>query len=167
MFELESRVVADIDKIKDRTLRITAKQWREKRSLDANAYYWVLLSRLAEKIDVSKPRMHNLILRRYGQNLIIDDEPVHMVLPATDEAEEIALEAETFHVRPTSQIKQGNDGKVYRTYTVLLGSSDYDTREMKELIDGLIEECKEQEIETLPPEELARMMKDYEEKHRK
>ena len=45
-FELESDVSSLIDKMKDKPLRITVKQWREKRSLDANAYYWVLLSRL-------------------------------------------------------------------------------------------------------------------------
>ena len=83
------------------------------------------------------------------------------------EAEETALEAESFHIRPTSQVKQGKDGKMYRTYTVLAGSSTYDTKEMSELINGLVSECKEQGIETLTPDELARMMKDYEENHKK
>ena len=56
---------------------------------------------------------------------------------------------------------------MYRTYTVLAGSSTYDTKEMSELINGLVSECKEQGIETLTPDELARMMKDYEENHKK
>ena len=34
---------------------------------------------------------------------------------------------------------------------------------MSELINGLVAECKEQGIETLPPDELARMMAEYEE----
>ena len=38
---------------------------------------------------------------------------------------------------------------------------------MSELINGLVAECKEQGIETLPPDELARMMAEYEENHRK
>lgn len=50
---------------------------------------------------------------------------------------------------------------------MLAGSSTYDTKEMSELINGLVAECKEQGIETLPPEELARMMAEYEENHRK
>ena len=166
-FELESDVSSSIDKMKDKPLRIIAKQWREKRSLDANAYYWVLLSRLAEMAGISKPRAHNLMLRRYGQNLMIAGQMAYLVVPDTTEAEETALEAETFHIRPTSQVKQGKDGKAYRTYTVLAGSSTYDTKEMSELINGLVAECKEQGIETLPPEELARMMAEYEENHRK
>ena len=156
-FELESDVSSSIDKMKDKPLRIIAKQWREKRSLDANAYYWVLLSRLAEVAGISKPRAHNLMLRRYGQNLMIAGQMAYLVVPDTTEAEETALEAETFHIRPTSQVKQGKDGKAYRTYT----------KEMSELINGLVAECKEQGIETLPPDELARMMAEYEENYRK
>ena len=166
-FEFDSDVSAAIDKIKDKLLRITVKLWRDKRSLDANSYYWVLLSRLAEAVGISKPRAHNLMLRKYGQNLVIDSQIAFLVIPDTEEAEETALEAESFHIRPTSQVKQGKDGKAYRTYTVLAGSSTYDTKEMSELINGLITECKEQGIETLPPDELARMMAEYEENHRK
>ena len=166
-FEFDSDVSAAIDKIKDKLLRITVKLWRDKRSLDANSYYWVLLSRLAEAVGISKPRAHNLMLRKYGQNLVIDSQIAFLVIPDTEEAEETALEAESFHIRPTSQVKQGKDGKLYRTYTVLAGSSTYDTKEMSELINGLVSECKEQGIETLTPDELARMMKDYEENHKK
>ena len=39
------------------------------------------------------------------------------------------------------------------------GSSVYDTAQMSRLIDYIIEECKEQEIETLPPDELS-LLKD-------
>lgn len=166
-FEFDSDVSAAIDKIKDKLLRITVKLWRDKRSLNANSYYWVLLSRLAEAVGISKPRAHNLMLRKYGQNLVIDSQIAFLVIPDTEEAEETALEAESFHIRPTSQVKQGKDGKMYRTYTVLAGSSTYDTKEMSELINGLVSECKEQGIETLTPDELARMMKDYEENHKK
>lgn len=166
-FEFDSDVSAAIDKIKDKLLRITVKLWRDKRSLDANSYYWVLLSRLAEAVGISKPRAHNLMLRKYGKNLVIDSQIAFLVIPDTEEAEETALEAESFHIRPTSQVKQGKDGKMYRTYTVLAGSSTYDTKEMSELINGLVSECKEQGIETLTPDELARMMKDYEENHKK
>lgn len=43
----------------------------------------------------------------------------------------------------------------------------YDTAEMSHLIDGLIDECKAAGIETLPPEELDRMMEEYEEYRKK
>lgn len=37
------------------------------------------------------------------------------------------------------------------------GSSEYDTKQMSRLIDLIIDECKEQGIETLTPDEIARM----------
>lgn len=160
-FRLDSDVSGQIDALRDKTLRVTAKQWRERRSLDANAYYWVLVSKLAEAARISKPRCHNLMLRRYGQNLIIDGAGAYIRIPDTDAAEEMALEASDYHIRPTSQVVDGTDGIRYRTYVMLAGSSSYNTAEMSHLIDGVVSECKEAGIETLPPDELARMMQEY------
>ena len=139
----------------------------KKRSLDANAYYWVLIAKLAEAMHISKPRAHNLMLRRYGQNLTIDGHGAYIRIPDTEKAEEMALEASEYHIRPTSQVVTGKDGVNYRTYIMLMGSRQYDTAEMSHLIDGLVDECKALEIETIPPDELARMMADYETNRRK
>ena len=51
----------------------------------------------------------------------------------------------------------GNDGIAYRTYIVLRGSSEYDSKEMSRLIEGLVETAKEQGIETLTPDELRKL----------
>lgn len=166
-FSLDQDISGEIEALKDKPLRITAKQWREKRSLDANAYYWVLLSKLAESLKISKPRAHNLMLRRYGQNMVIDGSGAYFRIPDTERAEEMALEASEYHIRPTSQVISGNDGVNYRTYVMLLGSSSYDTAQMSHLIDGLVEECKQMGIETATPEELERMLELYEQNRRK
>ena len=166
-FEVIQDISSQIQSLQDKQLRITAKQWREKRSLDANAYYWVLIEKLAEALHIYKPRCHNLMLRRYGQNLTIDGHGAYIRIPDTEKAEEIALEASEWHIRPTSEVVRGNDGINYRTYVMLMGSSQYDTAEMSHLIDGLVDECKALGIETLPPDELARMMADYEANRRK
>lgn len=166
-FQLDQDISGQLESIKEKPLRITAKQWREKRSLDANSYYWVLITKLAEAMHISKPRCHNLMLRSYGQNLTIDGHGAYIRIPDTEKAEEMALEASEYHIRPTSQVVTGNDGVNYRTYIMLMGSSQYDTAEMSHLIDGLVDECKAAGIETLPPDELARMMADYETNRRK
>lgn len=163
--ETSGAALQDARKLKDLpqlTIRIT--RYRAKRSLDANAYYWKLIAKLSEALKISKPRAHNLILRRYGQREELDGRPVLITVPDTEEAEKSALEAETYHIRPTSQTKTGRDGVTYRTYVLLRGSSTYNTREMSLLIEGLVSECKDSDIETLPPEELERIMKSYEEK---
>ncbi len=142
-------------------LDVDIKKHREKRSLDANAYYWNLASEAAESLHVSKPYIHNQMLRRYGQIALIDGQAIYAVLPDTDEAQKSVDEAQTYHLKPTSQIKEGKGGIMYRTYMMLKGSSEYDTKEMSQLIEGLVSECKEMGIETLPPVELKRMMEAY------
>ena len=133
---------------------------REKRSLTQNSYYWKLLSLTADKLKMSKPELHNRMLRKYGQRQYIGGLLVRIPIPDTEEAEEAALAAETFHITPTSDVKTGKDGRQYRTYLMLRGSSDYDTREMSVLLDGMINEAQQQDIETLTPMELERMRRD-------
>lgn len=152
---------------KNEKLAFTVKPWKKKRSLDANAYYWQLVTKLADKLNISKPHLHNILLRRYGQIEFIDGKMIYLVLPDSDDGSRQADEAETYHIKPTSEVKQGMDGMMYRTYLMLRGSSTYNTKEMSGLIEGLVSECKEQGIETIPPKELERMMEMYEKNWRK
>ena len=160
-FEVDGDIIAGIDQIKDKFLTVIAKQYRKKRSLDANGMYWKLLSELAEALKVSKPCMHNEMLRRYGQLEMIEGQCVPLRIPDTDEAYQKALEAEEYHIRPTSQTIERN-GKRDRVYYLLRGSHDYDTKEFSELLSGLISECKEHGIPTIAPDEFKRLMDAYE-----
>ena len=67
-FEVDGDIVAGLDQMRDKLLTIVTKVYRKKRSLDANGMYWKLLGELAEATHVSKPAMHNMLLRRYGFN---------------------------------------------------------------------------------------------------
>ncbi len=142
-------------------LDVEIKKRRKKRSLDANAYYWKLASEVADALHVSKSYIHNYLLRKYGQIEIIDGQGVYIVIPDTESAQKSVDEAQTYHLMPTSQVKEGKGGIMYRTYMMLKGSSEYDSKEMSCLIEGLIGECREMGIETIPPEELERMMAAY------
>lgn len=155
-FELEARPES-LEEFQDKKLVLEIKPYRKRRSLDANGYYWQLLGQLADTLRIPKNELHNRMLRQYGQLMIIDDQAVYTVLPDTEEAEKAIAGAETYHLKPTSQVKKGKGGRMYRTYMMIRGSSDYDTKEMSLLIGGLVEECKEQGIETMTSEELERM----------
>ena len=48
-FELDSFLPNMADTIRDVCLRLSVKKWKEKRSLDANAYYWQLNSQMARE----------------------------------------------------------------------------------------------------------------------
>ena len=56
---------------------------------------------------------------------------------------------------------------MYRTYMMLRGSHDYDTKEMSTLIDGVVSEAKELGIETMTPDRIKEMMAAYEERYSK
>ena len=130
---------------------------REKRSLNQNAYYHVLLGQVADKLRISKSRLHNDMLRHFGQTMMIDGRPVCVMLPDTTEAEETAYESETVHLKPTSATVTGANGLTYRQWKMLRGSHDYDTREMAILLDGIIQEARQLDIEVMTPAQLEDM----------
>lgn len=151
--EIDSDIREEYDKLKDKErLRIRIVQYRKKRSLDANAYYWTLLTKFADVIGLSNPEAHNMMLRGYGQSEIFDGRAVYVTIPDTEEAEKKVNNATDYHLAPTSQVRMGNDDVLYRTYRLLRGSRTYDTKEMSRLIDGLITCCKEAGI---PETEIA------------
>ena len=137
---------------------LQVKKHREKRSIDANSYYWLLLGKLAAHHKISNNYCHNKMLRSYGVFEEIDGRPVCVVIPDTDDAEKKADESETYHIKPTSQVKEGKDGKMYRTYILLKGSHDYDTAEMSRLISGLRDECTQVGIPVETPDEIAQLL---------
>jgi len=144
--------IADVDsKVYD------VVEHKEKRSLSQNAYYHVLLGKVADKLRISKRRLHNDLLSHFGQRMLIDDKPVIIYVPDTEESENTALESDTVHMKMTSSVLTGNDGIVYRAWVMLRGSSDLNTREMAILLDGLIMEAKQLDIETLTPAQLEEM----------
>lgn len=150
-----------IDALRDIALRISLKKWREKRSLTANAYYWVLVQKIAESINQPQAVVHNILLRAYGVLDIVDGDSMTVFVPDTEEAANEVLRKETYHLRPTSKVIDGKKGRL-RAYRIMLGSSYYDTKQFSTLLDGAIQECKEMGIETLPSDEIRRMMEDYE-----
>ena len=167
VFDLLAGVTdTEVQSITGKDLRITVREWKEKRSKDANAYYWTLTEKLAEAMKLPKPAVHNMNLRDYGKLMLIDGRVVEVEIPDTDEAEKSVLRQETFHLKPTGFVYYTDRGTM-RTYLMLLGSSTYDTAEMSALLDGVIEDCKSCGIETATPEEIERMKKLYAENHPK
>ena len=146
-------VESQIDHLKAiEKLKIKITKWTSKRSLDANAYFHVLVGKIADVRRISKAYCKNILITRYGQVEMIDGEPM-------------IYELETLH---TICVKASEEhGKEVYFYKVYRGSHTYDSREMSILIDGAVAEAKEQGIETLPPEELERMMEQLQKKEAK
>ena len=131
-------------------LDITAKRHRNKRSLNANAYFHVLANKIATKCGESITERKNSLIAEYGQ---IDEFVKTIILDDAIDWRKI----EALHLRPTKATRVLDNGRRYRVYCVMRGSSTYDTAEMAHLIDGTVEAAKELGIETLTPDELLRM----------
>ena len=160
-------IPSGIDDLQERDLRISLTRWVNKRSLSANAYYWLLVTKMSKALHQSTAYVHNMLLMDYGTVETIDGQiPIVSVKEGLAAAHDI-LESTLYHLRPTSYVYMKHDGQTYRDYQLLKGSSQYDTEEMAQLIDGAVAEAKQMGIEVLPPEELERMMKDYEEHYAK
>ena len=136
----QGNIHAEIDRLKQvinkgNKLSVEIKQFRHKRSLDANAYMWLLLSKMAEVLHTTKDELYLQVLDRYGVY-------THVVVKP-NVVDKIKQEWRT--VRELGEVKvNGQTGIQLQCY---FGSSTYDTKEMATLIDGVVSECKELDIE--------------------
>lgn len=138
-----------IDNKKDKLYVAEIKEYREKRSLDANAYFWVLCQKLAEVLHTDKDSIYLEMLDRYGQF------DFHIVKPKAVER----TKKEWRLVRDLGEVTvNGNTGVQLQCF---YGSSSYDTHEMNVLINGIVSECKELGIPTETPEELQRLCDEW------
>lgn len=163
LVELDEGKPEQAEKLMHKDLSVKLVTWRDKRSLDANAYYWALLSKLAASIGVSRPFAHNYLLRRYGQVDMAAGRVIEVLIPEDESARERIDEDMEIHLTPTDALEVAEDQTILRVYQKLKGSHEYNTKEMSDLLNGLISECKEVGIETATPEEIARMIALYEE----
>lgn len=129
----------------DKDKRFEVKEYHKKRSLNANAYAWALIGKIADVLRSSKDEIYLEMLKKYGQSEIVSVLSDINVTGYFKYFEEIA----------TVRLQ----GKNFTHYKVFKGSSEYDSREMAVLIDGIVSEAKELGIETLPNDEIERIKK--------
>ena len=127
----------------DRDKVFEIKEHKEKRSLTANAYAWSLIGKIADALRTSKEETYLTMLKRYGQSEIVS------VLSSID----VTGYFKYFEAVGKATLQ----GKEFTHYKIFKGSSEYDSREMAILIDGIISEAKDLDIETLPPREIERL----------
>lgn len=134
-----------MESIKDRLYVAEIKEYREKRSLDANSYCWVLIGKIADVLRTDKDSVYFTMLKAYGQGgaVSVQDKFVPDFKRAWKYHESIG----------ESELNE----KHFEHFRFWVGSHLYDTREMSILIDGIVSECKALEIDAATPEELERM----------
>lgn len=162
--ELNEDAQEIMELIKHEKLDIRIKKHKEKRSLDANAYYWALLTKLARVHGWTNDEAHNRLLRRYGQIERADGNLIAVYLPDTEETENDVLSKVEYHLKPLPKTVVTRDGEIKRVHILLRGSSTYNTEEMAHLISGLIQDCRDSDIpdsEIMTPFEKQKLYEQY------
>lgn len=145
----------DFDRLKDAELDVEIKKHRNRRSLSANAYFHVLVSKIAGERGGSEEATKTWLVCEYGA-LSKDAEglTVGFKLSASVDVSTIYPYVKCFDTRE-------ENGKIFKCYLVYKQTHLMDSKEMARLIDGAIEVAQELGIETDTPEQLARYKEDW------
>lgn len=150
--ESASSVRCFLDTMKsDKKYVAAIKEWRQKRSLDANAYFHVLVGEIAKVTNMGFDEVKTSLVTEYGTvERDADGMKVGFKLPASVDVNRIYRYVRCFDTRTEG-------GVAFNCYIVFKQTHLMDSREMSRLIDGTVLEAKNLGIETLPPSELERM----------
>lgn len=140
-----------VDDMRDKDkLSIEVKPYKAKRSLDANAYFFVLADKLAEKLNTTKEEIYRNAIKEIGgvsETVCVKNQAVERLCEGWSH-NGIGWVTDTF------------PSKIEGCTNVILyyGSSTYNTAQMSRLIDLIIFDCKENGIQTETPDQIAEMM---------
>lgn len=145
------KAMAVVRKHKDRLYDLEVKEHRKKRSLDANAYAWTLVNKLADVMRIPPTEVYRQAIQDISGN--------SEVIPIKDEAVEQFKQAWS-HNGIGWLCRDMGMSKIpgYRNLMVYYGSSVYDSKQMSQLIDNLVQDCRSLDIEVKSDEEIASLM---------
>ena len=130
--------------------------YKETRSLNANAYFHLLVGKIAEAMNLGADEVKVKMVLDYGVVATECGEPVVVALPKAANASDYYT-----YARWISDFTAKN-GKEYSQYIFYKRTHTLDKTEMARLIDGVVYEAQELGIETRTPEELASLIENWE-----
>ncbi len=134
-------------------LAIEISKAKKKRSLDSNSYLWALCQKIAEVIHSTKELVYQKFIRDVGQFEIV---------PIKNEAVERWIEVwNSKGLGWFAEVMEDSKLPGYKKVISYYGSSVYDQKEMSVLLDEVVRECKEMNIETLPPDEIRALKESW------
>ena len=127
------------------------KEHRKRSSLDANAYAWTLLGKLANKVGLPKEDVYREFIKDVGDN--------YEILPIRNDAvDKWITNWQSKGIGWCCDILGGSKLDGYTNIITYYGSSTYDSRQMSALINLIVRECEELGIPTATPAELSLLM---------
>lgn len=139
------------DDLKDYEVSVEIKRYREPRSKNANAYFHVLVNKIAEAQRLGNDEVKRQLVLEYG-TLATDEtgSVLGAMLPASASMDDFYPYAKWYKSKVL-------DGKEYDCYLFYKQTHTLDSKEMARLIDGTITVAKELGLETMTPDQLARL----------
>ncbi len=140
------QTIQEVAKLKEivengKLLNVEIKQYRKKRSLDANSYCFVLCQKIAEVIGNTKEYVYKQAIKQVGQFELV---------PIRDDAVERWMQAwESKGLGWQSEILEDSKLDGYKKTINYYGSSVYDTKEMSLLLEEIVGQAKELGIDTM------------------
>jgi hypothetical protein len=128
-------------------------KFKKKRSLDANAYCWQLIGKIAEKTGVPKSEVYRQAIKEIGGNydvVCIKEEAAESLMSAWSR-NGIGWQSDTM----LSKLDGCTNVILY------YGSSTYDTEQMHRLIENIIQTCMQFNIEVKPEAELNSLLNQW------
>lgn len=125
-------------------------KFRKQRSLDANAYCWVLIGKIAEKTNVPTTEIYRAAIKEIGGN-----------------SDVVCVKTEAVDALCNGWSRNGlgwqtdtMPSKIDGCTNVVLyyGSSTYDTAQMCRLINIIVQDCADLGIETRSQEEIESLL---------
>lgn len=151
----EREYLNSIENLKKDKLSIELKKHRNKRSLDANSYCWVLCDLIAKELS--------------KQSITTKEEVYKDAISQIGTFEPMIVEEKAFENFKRIWEKQGlgflvqevtRKDKCVKVHCYY-GSSTYDSKEMSLLIDLIVQECNQLNIETKSKNEIDSLLKQW------
>lgn len=138
---------------------IAIEKKRRRRSLDANAYMWVLADKIAEAVETTAKEVYRKAVREVGvwTDIAVRRQDLNSFIKQWT-GQGIGYQVDVFDSGLAD-----NKGQTMKRVRAYLGSHKYDSKQMSRLLDYIVEEAKGLNIETETPDELAKMKAAWEE----
>lgn len=130
---------------------LVLKRYEKPRSLNANAYAWVLMDKVAKALGISKEEVYTRAIKQVGLF-----EPISVSIAAYDR-----FKRNWERQGLGWQVDRVMDDGVKVYFNAYYGSSTYTAAEMARLIDWIVEEAKLQGIDTMTQSERALLIDEW------
>lgn len=132
---------------------ISIKEVKKKRSLNANAYCWTLISQIATLLKISKEEVYQSYIRDLG---------ICKTIEISDNAVSTIVKSWSMHgIGWVADVLDYGQHEGFKLVNLYYGSSSYNTRQMSALIDAIVQNCEEIGIETMTPAELSLLKENW------